>query len=922
VLTCQANALMLWYFLSFQDTGQDARSRPAAVDRQTGVHKLIAKSHQRQLTTLAIATLLALGAGPSAALSLGRITVQSALGEPLKAEIDLLDINAEEAASLQVRVAQPDAFKAAGLDYNPALSNLQARLQRRPDGRAYLRVSSERVINEPFVDMILETSWSSGRIVRDYTMLFDPPSLRQAASPSPTTTQLPAPAAASSVQAPAPRVPAAPAKAQPVARVPVPAPVAPAQPATAVAKPAPQSNEPTDQAIKVKPGDTAGKIAAANLLANVSLDQMLVALLRTNPDAFINDNINRIKAGAIVTLPSDEQAAATPAAEATQIIVAQSQDFNDFRRKLASNVPSTQVAPSSRVLSGKVQATVEEKKPVATTPDKLTLSKGAVQGKSQEDLVAQAHNQKETAARTAELSKNITDLSKLAVAASAPTPKVSSPIAPVAVVAPPATPASVVAPPVSVPKAAPSAPAKAASVAPKAMVPVPLPVPEPSFVDNLFENPLLPAGAAGLLALLAALGVYKARQRKQASQLDSDFTGRSLADSFAGSSGGQNVDTRDSLTTGSSMVYSPSQLDAVDDVDPVAEADVYLAYGRDLQAEEILKDALRTDPQRMAIHHKLLEIYAKRPDAKSYESIATLAFNLTDGSGSDWEKVCEKGLAIDPDNALYLPGGQPLTEPAVAPGEAASRQAVRDTTPDYASETTQAFSAPVTMSADLDLDLDFSAEEHTPQSAATAEPAPELEPDLALPKLTLSEDGAPDLALPDHNHADLNLDATQALDVLEASRPVETIETMRPTEPAGLDEVDELDHPVPTEPEILPGSMFGSLDFSVPQPEPEPEPEPTLQTQVPSPEPAAAAATDDMMNFDLGSLSLDLGEEPVTEPGAFIDETIDPLETKLALADEFRAIGDDDGARALIEEVLSEATGDLKAKAQSALNKL
>jgi pilus assembly protein FimV len=226
------------------------------------------------------------------------------------------------------------------------------------------------------------------------------------------------------------------------------------------------------------------------------------------------------------------------------------------------------------------------------------------------------------------------------------------------------------------------------------------------------------------------------------------------------------------------------------------------------------------------------------------------------------------------------------------------------------------------MSADLDLDLDFSAEEHTPQSAATAEPAPELEPDLALPKLTLSEDGAPDLALPDHNHADLNLDATQALDVLEASRPVETIETMRPTEPAGLDEVDELDHPVPTEPEILPGSMFGSLDFSVPQPEPEPEPEPTLQTQVPSPEPAAAAATDDMMNFDLGSLSLDLGEEPVTEPGAFIDETIDPLETKLALADEFRAIGDDDGARALIEEVLSEATGDLKAKAQSALNKL
>jgi pilus assembly protein FimV len=70
------------------------------------------------------------------------------------------------------------------------------------------------------------------------------------------------------------------------------------------------------------------------------------------------------------------------------------------------------------------------------------------------------------------------------------------------------------------------------------------------------------------------------------------------------------------------MVYSPSQLDAADEVDPVAEADVYMAYGRDLQAEEILKDALRSTPGSLAIHHKLLEIYAKRGDAKAFESIA------------------------------------------------------------------------------------------------------------------------------------------------------------------------------------------------------------------------------------------------------------------------------------------------------------
>jgi len=151
------------------------------------------------------------------ALSLGRITVQSALGEPLRAEVDLLDINAEEAASLQPSVASPESFKAAGLDYNAALAGLQASLQRRSDGRAYIRLSGERVISDPFVDLILETRWSSGRIVRDYTLLFDPPNLRTTAAVAPTPAQIspqpvvnpPRPAAAAT-PTPAAAPPAAP----------------------------------------------------------------------------------------------------------------------------------------------------------------------------------------------------------------------------------------------------------------------------------------------------------------------------------------------------------------------------------------------------------------------------------------------------------------------------------------------------------------------------------------------------------------------------------------------------------------------------------------------------------------------------------------------------------------------------------------
>ena len=99
----------------------------------------------------------------------------SALGEPLRAEIEILDINADEASSLKTSVAQPDAFRIAGLEYNAVMTGLQITLQQRPDGRSYLRVSSSRPINDPYVDLILEASWSSGRIMRDYTMLFDPP---------------------------------------------------------------------------------------------------------------------------------------------------------------------------------------------------------------------------------------------------------------------------------------------------------------------------------------------------------------------------------------------------------------------------------------------------------------------------------------------------------------------------------------------------------------------------------------------------------------------------------------------------------------------------------------------------------------------------------------------------------------------------
>ena len=122
------------------------------------------------------------------------------------------------------------------------------------------------------------------------------------------------------------------------------------------------------------------------------------------------------------------------------------------------------------------------------------------------------------------------------------------------------------------------------------------------------EDPTIPLAGAAILALLLGYGGYRVAQRRKAAaaaNTDSSLGDSQLAaDSFFGASGGQRVDTTTSSSqmSGQSMQYSPSQLDA-GDVDPLAEADVYLAYGRDLQAEEILKEALRTDPSAMTALH-------------------------------------------------------------------------------------------------------------------------------------------------------------------------------------------------------------------------------------------------------------------------------------------------------------------------------
>ena len=865
---------------------------------------MIAQSYRRQKTAIAAAALAVLGlSAPSAwSLSLGRVTVQSALGEPLRAEIDVPEINAEEAASLRTVVAPPEAFVSAGLEYNAVMSGLQVTLQRRTDGRAFIRLSSDRAINDPFIDMILEASWSSGRIVRDYTLLFDPPALRATNAPSPTLSQTaPAPTTVAPTRVvPTPQT--TPAAAEAVRNQPA----AKAAPAPAPApKPAVAAGDDAGKQVLVKPGDTAGKIAATYKGTSVSLDQMLVALLRSSPEAFIEGNINRIRAGAVVQIPSSEQAQSVSAAEATRMLTTQSKDFNSFRSTLASNAPAAAVSAADRTASGKVQAKVEDKKPSAATPDKLTLSKGGIQAKEADAKIARERADKEAAARAAEIAKNISDLKKASAALAA----ASAPAA-VAPVAAPSAPASVpsiaVTAPASVAAAA-SAPAPVASAPAKPAPAAAVAVEEPGLLDDLLEDPLIPAAGAGLLALLGGgLFYYRRRQKKSSAHVDSSFIeSRLQPDSFFGASGGQRVDTSsDGPATGSSMVYSPSQLDAADDVDPVAEADVYMAYGRDLQAEEILKEAVRTNPGRLAIHTKLMEIFAKRRDARSFESSATQAYKLTGSNSPDWTRICELGLSIDPTNPLYQPGGAPVTVDAQPQGSAAPGSQFGAT---VAQSAHPELSAAASGSVDLDLDLDFSLDDE-PVSAISDLTGSTVTPAAAEPTVKMQAP-EPKPAPPAHDDGSLDFDLSGPGELTPTPPPAPDLPEL-PDVPISMDGL----------------SMSSADDMELPDLEP------------PPPQPIAlepAKKDEGMLEFDMGSLSLDLdppAPAPLPEPASLPELDVptqapdsiseDPLETKLALADEFVSIGDEDGARALIEEVMAEATGEMRAKAQRALANL
>jgi pilus assembly protein FimV len=320
-----------------------------------------------------IAAAIAMLPVASHAAGLGKMTVLSVMGQPLKAELEVT-ASSDELPSLVARVAAAEAFRQAGIDYSPALANLRfSRDVKERGGRRYLEVTSDRPLNDPFIDMLVELSWASGRLVREYTFLLDPPGLSQKMPPAPVAApEVKTPSAPPKVERPAERQMAVPAESRPVPESSAPAAM---QPRTKPAEAAPPA---ASNSRKVVSGDTLGRIAAQTRPEGVSLDQMLVSLFRSNKEAFIDGNMNRLKAGKILSIPDAEAARAVAPDEARREVVAQAADFNAYRNRLAAAAASAEPTGepgAKQAVSGKIAPKVEDKAPQATGKDKLEVSR-------------------------------------------------------------------------------------------------------------------------------------------------------------------------------------------------------------------------------------------------------------------------------------------------------------------------------------------------------------------------------------------------------------------------------------------------------------------------------------------------------------------------------------------------------------------
>jgi pilus assembly protein FimV len=595
------------------------------------------------------------------ALGLGDIKLGSGLNQPLVAEIELVGATQEELQQLRAGLASRESFDRYGIDRPQFLSTLQFRVTKDGSGRNILEVRSAEVITEPFVTFLVEVNWPRGRLIREYTVLLDPPVFEEKPSVAPP---LAAPRTGETV------APAAGA----VTRTPAPAPVVEAPPAPAAAER--PSTPLVGGEYTVVAGDTLSGIARAQGAATRGeVNRLMIAIYRANPGAFAG-NINRLNRGAVLRIPGPADLDGVSASEAAA----------EVRRQMAEwrgSAPDG-VAGGGEPARLRLVTPSEPVDGVGTSP---APAPAPAAGTAAPSAAAAAEQKAADAKRLLELkNEELARLQATQPAAGAAVPAAEAPAAqapadPAAAGAPTADPAAQPAPAAE--------PAAAKPAAPPARKRAP-PVEEPGLFATLMDN--LPLFGGGALLLLLA-GLFGSRYLKKKRETETEDAFRTL--DRGGDAGAlptlsatsrlardeherTNILVEESEDDSGEFQAPPMAGTAprtalrpepeprhedtlssetalnLEQADPLAEADFHMAYGLYDQAADIVKLAIGREPDRRDLKLKLLEVYFVWGNKESFLEVAReLGRTRDEGTAGEWEKVAIMGRQIAGEDPLF-----------------------------------------------------------------------------------------------------------------------------------------------------------------------------------------------------------------------------------------------------------------------------
>jgi len=872
------------------------------------------------------------------ALGLGPITMKSALNQPLDATIEIHSVQKGDLDGLSVKIASEEDFQRVSVEKSSFLNRIEFKVVKSSDSSGYIQISTKAPVTEPYLDFLIDARWPRGRELKEYTVLVDPPVLT-AEAPAPIKQADARPEPAPAASASSSRTTSAPRSSTsrfsppklPTPAAPRPAPKIVAPPPPPRPAPAPEADtEETETAQagnlihgKVRRNETLSEIAQKMRPSDVTLQQMMLALLRSNPEAFIGGNINRLKAGADLRIDNPELLKELSRAEARAEVARQNTEWRANRV-----VEQTELA-SNRVEDGKSSSKSSGSSASAGARLKLLApgSKGAGTGGGMEEgqdvgqlkqnlqlateaLDANKQENSELKGRLSELEQQVESMQRLINLKDQEMAALQTQV-----------------------KKKGEEPEVVANdeLAKEQEKPVtkevkqaPQKQPEEASGGLLSDTTIIALAVFLVVALVAWMVIRRKRMQDgfEESILNVGGLDDAMASNFSasglGHGGFSSHGSVGSMASGFVMSDMSGIQTDTSEVDPISEAEVYLAYGRHQQAEDILKQALENDDNRLDYHEKLLEVYNAANNAPAFEAHARTMYDKLGGNTNDqhWQRVAAMGAALCPNSVLFGGSGKAsaatksFAAAAAVGAGAANLGAVSNDEEDL-------------LDFDFDVDgFDLDGGGSGGKSAAAADDDDGLDFDIGSLDFNLDDGGdtrvsspaaksAPLKASPALDKFSLDMGNDSGMDAFNDDNSLDFDMGGSSNMDSGLDALnfDDLDLEQ-TNDANGPIDLVDSgndLNFSFDDDEAAAEPmELSLDGD--------ALTLEEVEDYEGSDLSGEFDED--------IFANVDEIGSKLDLAKAYVDMGDSDGARSILDEVMEEGDATQKQQAQQLLQQM